>query len=220
MRAARHCPPRRDRAMQMICLDLEGVLVPEIWIEFSRRVQVPELARTTRDEPDYDKLMRFRIGLLEQHGLTLADIQAVIAGMGPMPGAREFLDDLRERYQVLILSDTFYEFARPLMRQLGWPTLMCHRLDVDARGFVVRHVLRQADQKRHAVEALKSLNFQVIAAGDSYNDTGMLGAAHAGFFIHPPESIVAQFPQFPVTRSYAELSAAIDGAAARLRGGA
>jgi phosphoserine/homoserine phosphotransferase len=206
-------------AMQMICLDLEGVLVPEIWIEFSKRVNVPELARTTRDEPDYDKLMRFRIGLLEQHGLKLADIQDVIAGMGPMPGARDFLDDLRSRYQVLILSDTFYEFAQPLMRQLGWPTLLCHKLEVDARGFVVRHVLRQADQKRHAVNALKSLNFQVIAAGDSYNDTGMLGAAHAGFFIHPPESIVAQFPQFPVTRSYPELKAAIDGAAARLRGG-
>lgn len=205
--------------MQMICLDLEGVLVPEIWIEFSKRVNVPELARTTRDEPDYDKLMRFRIGLLERHGLKLADIQDVIAGMGPMDGARAFLDDLRSRYQVLILSDTFYEFAQPLMRQLGWPTLLCHKLEVDARGFVVRHVLRQADQKRHAVNALKSLNFQVIAAGDSYNDTGMLGAAHAGFFIHPPESIVAQFPQFPVTRSYAELTAAIDGAAAQLRSG-
>ena len=205
--------------MQMICLDLEGVLVPEIWIEFSKRVNVPELARTTRDEPDYDKLMRFRIGLLEQHGLKLADIQDVIAGMGPMEGARAFLDDLRSRYQVLILSDTFYEFAQPLMRQLGWPTLLCHKLEVDARGFVVRHVLRQADQKRHAVNALKTLNFQVIAAGDSYNDTGMLGAAHAGFFIHPPESIVARFPQFPVTRSYEELTAAIDGAAAQLRSG-
>lgn len=206
--------------MQVICLDLEGVLVPEIWIEFSKRVGVPELARTTRDEPDYDKLMRFRIGLLEQHGLKLADIQEVIAGMGPMAGAREFLDDLRSRYQVIILSDTFYEFAQPLMRQLAWPTLMCHRLEVDALGFVRRHVLRQPDQKRHAVEALKSLNFQVIAAGDSYNDTGMLGAAHAGFFIHPPESIVALFPQFPVTRSYAELGERIDAAAQRLRGSA
>jgi phosphoserine/homoserine phosphotransferase len=203
-------------AMQMICLDLEGVLVPEIWIEFSKRVGVPELARTTRDEPDYDKLMRFRIGLLEQHGLKLADIQAVIAGMGPMEGAREFLDDLRSRYQVLILSDTFYEFAQPLMRQLAWPTLLCHRLEVDERGFVRRHVLRMPDQKRHAVNALRALNFQVIAAGDSYNDTGMLGAAHAGFFIHPPEAIVAQFPQFPVTRNYAELRTAIDAAAQRL----
>jgi phosphoserine/homoserine phosphotransferase len=204
--------------MQMICLDLEGVLVPEIWIEFSKRSSIPELARTTRDEPDYDKLMNQRIGLLAQHRLRLADIQAVIAGMGPMAGARDFLDDLRSRYQVLILSDTFYEFAQPLMRQLAWPTLLCHQLEVDADGFVQRHVLRQPDQKRHAVNALRGLNFQVIAAGDSYNDTGMLGAAHAGFFIHPPPAIVEQFPQFPVTRSYAELTSAIDAAAARLRG--
>lgn len=202
--------------MLVTCLDLEGVLVPEIWIEFSRRVGVPGFARTTRDEPDYDKLMRYRIELLEQHGLKLADIQEVIGGMGPMAGAREFLDDLRSRYQVVILSDTFYEFARPLMRQLGWPTLMCHRLEIDDRGFVRRHLLRMPDQKRHAVEAFKSLNFKVIAAGDSYNDTGMLGAAHAGFFIHPPQNIVEQFPQFPVTRSYDELRAAIDDAAGRL----
>ncbi len=204
--------------MQVICLDLEGVLVPEIWIAFSKRTGIAELSRTTRDEPDYDKLMRFRIGLLKQHGLKLADIQEVIAGMGPMEGARDFLDDLRSRYQVMILSDTFYEFAQPLMRQLGWPTLLCHKLDVDGEGFVTRHVLRMADQKRHAVNALRLLNFQVIAAGDSYNDTGMLMSAHAGFFIHPPESIVAQFPQFPVTRSYAELKVAIDGAAEKLRG--
>jgi phosphoserine/homoserine phosphotransferase len=204
--------------MQVICLDLEGVLVPEIWIEFSKRSGIPELSRTTRDEPDYDKLMRFRIDLLRQRGLKLADIQSVIAGMGPMPGAKDFLDDLRARYQLLILSDTFYEFAQPLMRQLAWPTLLCHRLDIDDAGFVRRHVLRMPDQKRHAVNALRGLNFQVIAAGDSYNDTGMLGAAHAGFFIHPPESIVAQFPQYPVTRSYAELAAQIEAAAARLRG--
>jgi len=202
--------------MQVICLDLEGVLVPEIWIAFSKRTGIAELSRTTRDEPDYDKLMRFRIGLLKQHGLKLADIQEVIAGMGPMEGAKDFLDDLRSRYQVMILSDTFYEFAQPLMRQLGWPTLLCHKLEVDDEGFVTRHVLRMADQKRHAVNALRLLNFQVIAAGDSYNDTGMLMSAHAGFFIHPPESIVAQFPQFPVTRSYAELKVAIDTAAAKL----
>ena len=202
--------------MQVICLDLEGVLVPEIWIAFSKRTGIAELSRTTRDEPDYDKLMRFRIGLLKQHGLKLADIQEVIAGMGPMEGAKDFLDDLRSRYQVMILSDTFYEFAQPLMRQLGWPTLLCHKLEVDDEGFVTRHVLRMADQKRHAVNALRLLNFQVIAAGDSYNDTGMLMSAHAGFFIHPPESIVAQFPQFPVTRSYPELKAAIDSAAAKL----
>lgn len=203
--------------MQMICLDLEGVLVPEIWIEFAKRTGISALARTTRDEPDYDKLMNFRIGLLAQHQLKLADIQNVIAGMGPMNGARAFLDDLRSRYQVLILSDTFYEFAQPLMRQLAWPTLLCHKLEVDDAGFVRRHVLRMPDQKRHAVNALRGLNFQVIAAGDSYNDTGMLGAAHAGFFIHPPAAIVQQFPQFPVTNSYAELKVAIDDAALRLR---
>ena len=205
--------------MQMICLDLEGVLVPEIWIEFSKRTGIAELARTTRDEPDYDKLMRSRIALLQQHRLGLADIQRVIEGMGPMLGAREFLDGLRRRYQVLILSDTFYEFAAPLMAQLGWPTLLCHRLEVDAAGIVQRHVLRLADHKRRAVEALRGLNYRVIAAGDSYNDTGMLGAADAGFFIHPPEAIATQFPQFPVTRSYAELAAAIDGVAQRLAAG-
>ena len=204
--------------MQMICLDMEGVLVPEIWIEVARRSGIEELTRTTRDEPDYDKLMRFRLDLLQRHGLKLPDIQAAIEGMGPMAGACEFLDDLRSRYQVLILSDTFYEFAQPLMRQLGWPTLLCHRLVIDADGSVRDYQLRMPDQKRHAVEALRGLNFQVIAAGDSYNDTGMLAAAHAGFFIHPPASIVAQFPQFPVTRSYAELKAAIDAAALRLRG--
>jgi len=203
--------------MQMICLDMEGVLVPEIWIEFSKRTGITELSRTTRDEPDYDKLMNFRIGLLAQHKLKLADIQDVIAGMGPMQGARAFLDDLRSRYQVLILSDTFYEFAQPLMKQLAWPTLLCHKLEIDGEGFVRRHVLRQPDQKRHAVNAMRGLNYQVIAAGDSYNDTGMLAAAHAGFFIHAPAAITAKYPQFPVTNSYAELTAAIDGAAQALR---
>lgn len=202
--------------MLVVCLDLEGVLVPEIWIEFSRRTGIPELARTTRDEPDYDKLMRFRIDLLRRHRLKLADIQAVIADMGPMPGAPEFLADLRARFQVFILSDTFYEFADPLMRQLDRPTLLCHRLETDAEGFVTRHVLRMPDPKRAAVNALRGLHFKVVAAGDSYNDTAMLGAADAGFFIHPPESIAAQFPQFPVTRSYPELKAHIDAAAQRL----
>jgi phosphoserine/homoserine phosphotransferase len=205
--------------MQMICLDMEGVLVPEIWIAVAQRSGIAELTRTTRDEPDYDKLMRFRIEVLARHGLKLADIQDVIAGMGPMPGAREFLDDLRSRYQVLILSDTFYEFAQPLMRQLGWPTLLCHRLEIDAQGMVAAHKLRMPDQKRHAVNAMRGLNFQVIAAGDSYNDTGMLAAAHAGFFIHAPPAITQQFPQFPVTHSYAELRQAIDAAAARLAAG-
>lgn len=202
--------------MQVVCLDLEGVLVPEIWIEFSRRTGIAELSRTTRDEPDYDKLMGFRLDLLERHGLKLADIQRVIEGMGPMAGAREFLDQLRERYQVFILSDTFYEFASPLMRQLGWPSLLCHRLQIDAEGFVRGWRLRMPDQKRAAVNALKALNFQVMAAGDSYNDTAMLGAADAGFFFHPPAAIVTQFPQFPVTESYDELRALIDAAATRL----
>ena len=205
--------------MQVVCLDLEGVLIPEIWIAFADRTGIAEFRRTTRDEPDYDKLMRWRLGLLRQHGLKLADIQAVIGGMAPMDGAKDFLDDLRARYQVIILSDTFYEFADPMMRQLGRPTLFCHKLVVDSDGFVVDFKLRQPNPKFHAVNALKSLNYQVIAAGDSYNDTGMLGAADAGFFIHPPESILAQFPQYPVNRSYAELKANIDQAAARLLAG-
>jgi phosphoserine / homoserine phosphotransferase len=202
--------------MQVVCLDLEGVLIPEIWIAFAERTGIEAFRRTTRDEPDYDKLMAWRLGMLRQHGLKLADIQAVIAGMAPMDGAKDFLDELRTRYQVIILSDTFYEFADPMMRQLGRPTLFCHKLVIDGDGFVADHKLRQANPKFHAVNALKSLNYQVIAAGDSFNDTGMLGAADAGFFIHPPESIVAQFPQYPVNRSYAELRASIDGAAARL----
>ena len=200
--------------MKIVCLDLEGVLVPEIWIEFAQRTGIPELTRTTRDEPDYDKLMTYRLDILRQHKLGLPDIQKVIGEMGPMEGARAFLDQLREDYQVVILSDTFYEFADPLMRQLGRPTLFCHRLLVDADGRVRDYKLRQPDQKRAAVNALKRLNFRVMAAGDSYNDTGMLLAADAGFFIHAPPAIAAQFPQFPMTNSYAELKAAIDGASA------
>jgi phosphoserine / homoserine phosphotransferase len=211
-----HPPACAFITMQVVCLDLEGVLIPEIWIAFAERTGIAEFRRTTRDEPDYDKLMRWRLGLLRQHGLKLADIQAVIAGMAPMDGAKAFLDDLRSRFQVIILSDTFYEFADPMMVQLGRPTLFCHKLVVDADGFVADYTLRQPNQKFHAVNALKGLNYQVIAAGDSYNDTGMLGVADAGFFIHPPESIVAQFPQYPVNRSYAELKASIDGAAERL----
>lgn len=202
--------------MHVVCLDLEGVLVPEIWIAFSQRTGIAEFSRTTRDEPDYDKLMRWRLGLLKQHGLKLADIQAVIGGMSPMDGAREFLDDLRTRYQVVILSDTFYQFADPLMRQLGRPTLFCHRLKTDADGFVSQYRLRQPEPKKCAVNAFKSLNLKVIAAGDSYNDTAMLQAADAGFFMHAPPAIAAQFPQFPENHSYAELAASIDGAARRL----
>jgi phosphoserine/homoserine phosphotransferase len=207
-------PPLPAADMQFVCLDLEGVLVPEIWIAFAERTGITEFRRTTRDEPDYDKLMRWRIGLLRQHGLKLADIQAVIAGLAPLPGAQAFLEGLRERYQVVILSDTFYEFAGPLMAQLGRPTLMCHRLVVDAEGFVADYKLRQPNPKFHAVMAHKGLHYQVFAAGDSYNDTGMLGAADAGFFIHAPASIAAQFPQYPVHHGYTELRASIDAAAA------
>ncbi len=202
--------------MHVVCLDLEGVLVPEIWIAFSQRTGIAEFSRTTRDEPDYDKLMRWRLGLLKQHGLKLADIQAVIDGMSPMDGARDFLDNLRTRYQVVILSDTFYQFADPLMRQLGRPTLFCHQLETDAEGFVSDYRLRQPEPKKCAVNAFKSLNLKVIAAGDSYNDTAMLLAADAGFFMHAPPAIAAQFPQFPENHSYAELAASIDGAARRL----
>jgi len=202
--------------VQIVCLDLEGVLVPEIWIEFSQRTGIPELCRTTRDEPDYDKLMKGRLALLAQHKLGLPDIQKVIAAMGPMAGAKDFLDNLRQSFQVIILSDTFYEFAMPLMQQLGMPTLFCHKLETDARGFVVNYRLRMPEQKREAVKRLKELNFKVIAAGDSYNDTAMLGEAHAGILFHPPENVIREFPQFPVTLSYAELDAEIRKASARI----
>lgn len=201
--------------MRIVCLDLEGVLVPEIWIEFAERTGIPELRRTTRDEPDYDKLMTFRLNLLREKQLGLPDIQKVIAAMGPMPGAREFVDGLREDYQLVILSDTFYEFAHPLMRQLGWPTLFCHSLEADAEGFLVNYHLRMPNQKQEAVRRFKELNFQVVAAGDSYNDTAMLGEAHAGILFHPPENVVREFPQFPVTRDYAALRQEIDAAFAR-----
>ena len=202
--------------MRIVCLDLEGVLVPEIWIEFSKRTGIPELRRTTRDEPDYDKLMNFRLDLLRKHNLGLLDIQKVISEMGPMPGAREFLDQLRERYEVIILSDTFYEFAHPLMRQLAWPTLFCHCLEADADGMLVNYRLRMPDQKREAVKRLREMNFTVVAAGDSYNDTAMLGQANAGILFHPPENVIREFPQYPVTLNYDELRAEIDQAFARL----
>jgi len=202
--------------VQLVCLDLEGVLVPEIWIEFADRAGIPELRRTTRDEPDYDVLMRYRLDLLKQHKLGLPDIQKVIAAMGPLPGAREFLDALRRDFQVVILSDTFYEFAMPLMAQLGFPTLFCHKLEADAAGFLVNYRLRMPNQKQEAVRRFKEINFRVIAAGDSYNDTAMLGEAHAGILFHPPQNVIDEFPQFPVALSYAGLRAAIDKAAAAL----
>ncbi len=206
--------------MQIVCLDLEGVLVPEIWIAFSERTGIPELRRTTRDEPDYDKLMRYRLDLLRQHRLGLPDIQKVIAGMAPEPGAKDFLDALRRDYQVVILSDTFYEFAMPLMAQLGMPTLFCHRLEADAQGFVAAYHLRMPgqNQKQESVKAFKRLNFKVVAAGDSYNDTAMLGEAHAGILFRAPQNVIAEFPQYPVEREYARLRARIDEAAARIGG--
>jgi phosphoserine / homoserine phosphotransferase len=202
--------------VQLVCLDLEGVLVPEIWIEFAERTGIPELRRTTRDEPDYDVLMKYRLALLKQHRLGLPDIQKVIASMGPMTGAKDFLDGLRCDYQVVILSDTFYEFAMPLMAQLGFPTLFCHKMEADADGWVVNYHLRMPNQKKESVRRFKEINFKVIAAGDSYNDTAMLSEAHAGILFHPPQNVIDEFPQFPVTMNYAELRREIDKAAARL----
>ena len=202
--------------VQIVCLDLEGVLVPEIWIEFAERSGIPELRRTTRDEPNYDTLMKYRLDILAQKKLGLPDIQAVIASMGPMQGARAFLDALRDTYQVVILSDTFYEFAHPLMRQLGWPTLFCHSLEADANGVLVNYHLRMPEQKREAVKRFKEMNFTVVAAGDSYNDTAMLGEADAGILFHPPENVIREFPQYPVTLDYTQLRSEIDKAFARV----
>lgn len=195
--------------MQIVCLDLEGVLIPEIWIEFSQRTGIPELARTTRDEPDYDKLMRGRIEILNRKGLGLPDIQQVIGGMRPLEGAKEFLDWLRTYCQVVILSDTYYEFAAPMMRQLNYPTLFCHELVADAAGRVRDYRLRLRNHKRESVRAFRELKFHTIAAGDSYNDTTMLAEAHAGILFCPPANVIAEFPQFPVTKNYEELRAEI-----------
>ncbi|MFO1370972.1 MAG: bifunctional phosphoserine phosphatase/homoserine phosphotransferase ThrH [Candidatus Competibacteraceae bacterium] len=200
--------------MELACLDLEGVLVPEIWINVAERTGIEALRLTTRDIPDYDQLMRRRLALLDQHGLKLSDIQRVIASLGPVEGAHEFLEWLRERFQVVILSDTYYEFAMPLMRQLGWPTLFCHRLDVvDDR--VVNYTLRQADSKRQAVRAFHTLNFRVIAAGDSYNDTAMLAEAEVGILFRPPQNVINEFPQFPVARTFEEFREEFRKASAR-----
>jgi phosphoserine/homoserine phosphotransferase len=195
------------------CLDLEGVLVPEIWINVAERTGITELRRTTRDEPDYDKLMRARLEILERHALGIREIQDVIATLEPLPGALDFLNRLREKHQILILSDTFYDFAQPLMRKLGFPTLFAHDLSIEASGRISGYRLRMPDQKRQSVERLRSLNFHVIAAGDSYNDTSMLTAAHAGILFCPPANVIAEFPQFPVTKDYVELERAFADAA-------
>ena len=192
----------------LACLDLEGVLVPEIWIAFAEKTGIEKLRLTTRDIPDYDELMRGRLKILDENNLKLADIQEVISGITPLEGAKEFIHWLKSEFQVIILSDTFYEFAGPLMKQLDYPTLFCNSLVVDAGGRIVDYRLRQQDGKTQAVRALKNLNFSVIASGDSYNDTGMLKEADAGIFFCPPDSIVAEFPQFKVTKTYDELKKA------------
>ena len=191
--------------MEIACLDLEGVLVPEIWIAFAEKTGIQELEKTTRDEPDYDVLMNYRLDLLRQHGLGMNEIQEVIASLKPLDGAVEFIDWLRERFQVVILSDTFYEFASPLMKQLGYPTLLCHRLESDANGAVTNYKLRQANPKRQAIVAFKSLYYRTIAAGDSYNDTTMLGEADAGILFHAPQNVIDEFPQFPAVQTFAAL---------------
>ncbi|HLX96952.1 MAG TPA: bifunctional phosphoserine phosphatase/homoserine phosphotransferase ThrH [Verrucomicrobiae bacterium] len=195
----------------IVTLDMEGVLTPEIWIAVAEQTKIPELRRTTRDEPDYDKLMRGRLALLDQHGLKLSDIQNVIGALRPLNGAREFLDELRSLVQVIILSDTFEQFATPLLRQLGWPTLLCHRLVVE-NDRIVNYRLRVPDQKKKAVAAFKSLNYHVISAGDSFNDTAMLSEANVGFLIHAPENVKQQFPQFQAVESHADLLKLIKGA--------
>ena len=187
------------------CLDLEGVLTPEIWINVSKKTAIQELSLTTRDIPDYDVLMKKRLKILEAHRLSLKDIQEVIGTLKPLEGAHDFLDWLRTEFQVIILSDTFYEFAQPLMAQLGYPCLFCHTLEVAPDQRIVNYKIRLKDQKRQSVKALQDLKFQVIAAGDSYNDTTMLAQADAGILFRPPENVIREFPQFPVTITYEEL---------------
>lgn len=201
--------PALDTASQtIVTLDLEGVLIPEIWVAVAEQTGIDGLLRTTRHEPNYDVLMRYRLGLLEEHGLTMSLIEDVISGLAPLSGAYDFLTNLRAHTQVIILSDTFEEFAQPFMRQLNWPTVFCHQLVV-TNDHIVDYRLRQPDQKRKSVQALHGLNYRVVAAGDSYNDTTMLGEADAGFLVHAPPNVIAEFPQFPALDSYDELFDAI-----------
>jgi phosphoserine/homoserine phosphotransferase len=202
----------------LACLDLEGVLLPEIWIAFAEKTGIEKLRLTTRDIPDYDELMRGRLNILDENNLKLADIEDVIHTLTPLDGAKEFLEWLKSEFQVIILSDTFYQFASPLMGKLDYPTLFCHELIIDAEGRIENYRLRQSDGKTKAVSALKGLNFQVIAAGDSYNDTGMLVEADAGILFCPPDNVIEEFPQFPVTRNYEEFKNALLEARASLSG--
>lgn len=191
--------------MELACLDLEGVLIPEIWIAFAEKTGIEELKATTRDIPDYDVLMQQRLRLLDEHGFGLPEIQEVISTLDPLEGAREFLDWLRERFQVVILSDTFYEFAMPLMKKLGYPALLCHKLEVDEKGRITDYLIRQKDPKRQSVRAFQLLNYRVIAAGDSYNDTTMLKQAEAGILFHAPQNVIEEFPQFPAVQTFDDL---------------
>jgi len=191
--------------LELACLDLEGVLIPEIWINFAEKTGIEELKATTRDIPDYDVLMKQRLRILDEHNMGYHEIQEVIATLSPLDGAQEFVAWLRERFQLIILSDTFYEFAQPLMRQLGFPTLLCHRLQLDEKGRVIDYLLRQKDPKRQSVKAFHSLNYRVIAAGDSYNDTSMLSEADHGILFMAPQNVIDEFPQFPAVFSYEDL---------------
>ncbi|MBA4501866.1 bifunctional phosphoserine phosphatase/homoserine phosphotransferase ThrH [Marinobacterium marinum] len=193
--------------MELACLDLEGVLIPEIWIAFAEETGIEELKATTRDIPDYDVLMKQRLRILDEHGLTLPQIQDTISRLSPLEGARDFVDWLRERFQVVILSDTFYEFAAPLMKQLGYPALLCHKLEVNEQGRITDYTLRQRDPKRQSVRAFQLLNYRVIATGDSYNDTTMLTQAESGILFHAPQNVISEFPQFPAVHSYEDLKA-------------
>ena len=198
--------------MYITCLDLEGVLVPEIWIAFAEASGIPELTRTTRDEPDYDKLMHWRLGILREHGLGLREIQETIAGIDPLPGAREFLDELRAFTQVIIISDTFTQFAAPLMKKLGWPTLFCNTLEVAPNGEITGFRLRTENSKLSTVRALQSIGFETIAAGDSYNDLAMIQAGRSGFLFRTTEQIKKDYPQIPAYETYEELMQGIRGA--------
>lgn len=195
--------------MNIVCLDLEGVLVPEIWIAFAEESGIPELKRTTRDEPDYDKLMNWRLGILKEHGLGLKEIQETIAKIDPIPGAKEFLDELRSLTQVIIISDTFTQFAKPLMQKLGWPTIFCNSLEVAENGEITGFKMRCENSKYTTVKALQSIGFDTIASGDSHNDLGMIQASKAGFLFKSTEQIKADYPQLPAYETYDELLAAI-----------
>ena len=203
--------------MLVVCFDLEGVLIPEVWINVAEKTGIEELRRTTRDEPDYDKLMRYRLDILDERGITIDDIQQVIATMDPLPGAKEFLDEVRTRWQVLILSDTFYQFGEPMMTKLGFQTLYCHDLEIDSKSrMITGWNIRLEDQKRVTVEGLREMNFNTLAVGDSYNDTDMLAESHAGILFRPPQNVIDEFPQFPIVNDYLTLMAEIEAAAADL----